>query len=210
MIIKRLKNQKGSYAIISVILVFIIVTAISAYTDMISKRWTINEVQSIMDASGTNTLKSQIDLNKLYSEKFGTANGGYFDINNSDEKGEKLNKIIDKKFKDEVKNAYLNEINSQVGNNASIKDLDVQQVEISFDYDSFGLGKSQTPRPQFTLDSVTKLRVKSSTLLDGMEGVSKDIYSSRNNSSFRVEYKGVKEDGYSELIVRSVTRLVYR
>lgn len=207
---RLLGNQKGSYSIISVILIFVILTAISAYTDMIGKRWTINEVQAIMDTSGTNTLKSKVDLNKLYKEKFGTEGGSYADINDVNERGERLTQIVDKEFEEEIKQAYIDELKGQMIQNENIKDVQFKDVQVSFDYDNFGLGKSETPRPQFTIESVLILKVKVSQLVDGLDGMSRDIYSSRNNTSLQVEYQGETEEGEDLLWVRSTTRLVYR
>lgn len=207
---KLLKNEKGSYAIISVILVFVILTCISVYTDMIGKRWTINEVQAIMDTSGTNTLKSKVDLNGLYKEKFGTEGGSYADINDVNERGERLTQIVDADFENEIKDAYIDELKDQMIQNENIKDVQFKDVQVSFDYDTFGLGKSETPRPQFTIESVLILKVKVSTLVDGLDGLSRDVYSSRNNTSLQVEYQGKTEEGEDLLFVRSTTRLVYR
>lgn len=207
---KLLKNEKGSYAIISVILVFVILTCISVYTDMIGKRWTINEVQAIMDTSGTNTLKSKVDLNNLYKEKFGTEGGSYADINDVDERGERLTQIVDAEFEKEIKDAYIDELKNQMIQNDNIKDVQFKDVQVSFDYDTFGLGKSETPRPQFTIESVLILKVKVGTLVDGLDGLSRDVYSSRNNTSLQVEYQGQTKEGEDLLFVRSATRLVYR
>lgn len=199
---KKLQNNKGSFAIISAVLVFVVILAISAYSDMIAKRWTINEVQSIMDASGANTLKNTVDLTYLRAEILAT------DENNTADTATKLVATTD--YKNKIKKAYIKELESQVSTNQTITDLNVQTVDVSFNYDTFGLGESEKPRPQITLDSVTKLKVTSQEWMDNMDGMSADVYSSRNNSTFTVQYAGKTADGKTELIIRSVTRLVYR
>ena len=99
---------------------------------------------------------------------------------------------------------------SQIATNDTITALDIQTVEVSFDYDTFGLGESEKPRPQISLDAVTKMKVNSHEFMDNLDGMTADIYSSRNNNTFTVEYAGETADGQVELVVRSVTRLVYR
>lgn len=221
-IMSLLNNQRGSYAIISVILIFIILSAITAYTDIIKKRWTINEVQSVMDASGTNALKTTVDLKGLYKEKVG-GNGYYTDENKTDAQiRESLNKIVDTAYKNKIRDAYVKELNQQVQLNDVVQGMTVERVDVSFDYSNFGLGKSvgrtvkngsQTrdgSRPQFAIDSIVRMKVKTSQLFDVGSNATSTIYSSRNNANFQVSYKDAKEDGYTELIIRSVTRLVYR
>lgn len=203
----KLRNEKGSFAIIGAMLIFVVILAISAYSDMITKRWTINEVQSIMDATGSNTLKNTVDLAYLRAEIFALDKNNQADTSKRDNP-ERVVKSTD--YKNKIKTAYVKELQSQVATNETITGLDVQTVDVSFEYDTFGLGESEKARPQITLDSVTKMKVKSHEWMDIMEGMSSEVYSSRNNQTFTVEYAGKSADGQVELIVRSVTRLVYR
>jgi hypothetical protein len=205
LMLKNLKNQKGSFAIISAVLVFVVILAISAYSDMITKRWTINEVQSVMDASGSNTLKKTVDLDYLRAEILATDENNSADTNQNPE-----NTVKATDYKNKIKQEYVKELKSQIATNDTITELDVQTVEVSFDYDTFGLGESEKPRPQISLDAVTKMKVNSHEFMDNLDGMTADIYSSRNNNTFTVEYAGRTADGQVELVVRSVTRLVYR
>lgn len=205
--LKKLQNEKGSFAIIGAVLIFIVILAISAYSDMITKRWTINEVQSIMDASGSNTLKNTVDLGYLRAEIFALDENNQADTDKLDNPERA---VVSTDYKNKIKTAYVRELEQQVSTNQTITELDVQTVDVSFEYDTFGLGESEKPRPQITLDSVTKMKVNSQEWMDIMEGMSAEIYSSRNNQTFTVEYQGQTADGQVELIIRSVTRLVYR
>lgn len=200
--IKRLKNNNGSFAIISAILIFIVIMCISAYTDMTSKRWVVNEVQGIMDISGTNTLKSTVDKDSLFKEILASDPQNPIDAN--------IKQVDTLEYKKKIINTYKKEIKSQVSTNETITALDVKDVDVYFDYDKFGLGTSSKSHPQITLKSVTKLKIKSYSFLDGLDGADAKVYNSRNNEEFRVVYSGEKEDGQVELLVYSVTRLVYR
>lgn len=201
----KLKNEKGAFSIIAAILVFIVILSITAYSDIINKKWTLNEVQSVMDASGSNTLKSTVDLDYLRAEILAIDKNNTADTNNNPNK-----QINTTDYKNKIKKAYIAELKSQVSTNVNITQLDVQTVDVSFDYDTFGLGESEKPRPQISLDAVSKLKVDSAEFMDTLEGVTAEVYSSRNNSTFTVEYLGRSADGQVELLVRSVTRLVYR
>lgn len=199
---KKLRDKKGSFAIISAMLVFIVVLCIAYYSDTIAKRWVINEVQAIMDSSGTNTLKSTVDTNYLRKEILASDANNPIDVN--------IRQLDTVKYKNKIKQAYIKEISSQVATNDTITSLDVKDVEVSFDYDTFGLGESKKSRPQITLKALTTLKVDSHPMVNSLEGSTAEIYNSRNNNTFQVKYGGVDENGDVTLAVYSVTRLVYR
>ena len=158
-----------------------------------------------MDASGSNTLKKTVDLDYLRAEILATDENNSADTNQNPE-----NTVKATDYKNKIKREYVKELKSQIATNDTITALDIQTVEVSFDYDTFGLGESEKPRPQISLDAVTKMKVNSHEFMDNLDGMTADIYSSRNNSTFTVEYAGETADGQVELVVRSVTRLVYR
>lgn len=199
---KKLRDNKGSFAIISAMLVFIVVLCIAYYSDTIAKRWVINEVQAIMDSSGTNTLKSTVDTEYLRKEILASDANNPIDVN--------IRQLDTVKYKNKIKQAYIKEISSQVATNDTITSLDVKDVEVSFDYDTFGLGESKKSRPQITLKALTTLKVDSHPMVNSLEGSTAEIYNSRNNDTFQVKYGGVDENGDVTLAVYSVTRLVYR
>lgn len=200
--IRKLKDNKGSFAIISAMLVFIVVLCIAYYSDTIAKRWVINEVQAIMDSSGTNTLKSTVDTDYLRKEILASDANNPIDVN--------IRQLDTVRYKNKIKQAYIKEISTQVATNDTITSLDVQDVEVSFDYDTFGLGESKKSRPQITLKALTTLKVDSHPMVNTLEGSTAEIYNSRNNDTFQVKYGGVDENGDVTLAVYSVTRLVYR
>lgn len=200
--INKLKNNKGSFAIISAILIFIVVLCISAYVDMTNKRWIVNEVQGIMDSSGTNTLKSTVDKDYLFKEILASSPQNPIDKN--------IKQSDTLKYKKKIIEAYKIELSSQVGLNDTIKDMSISNIQVDFDYDKFGLGKTKKDHPQITLRAVTKMKVDTPLFMDNMNGIDGNIYDSRNNNNFRVEYEGTNDDGQTELVVYSVTRLVYR
>ncbi|MFJ8531403.1 hypothetical protein [Bacillus sp. NPDC094106] len=197
-----LKNTKGVLSILVVITVFIVLLAITAFSDIATKSWTVNEIQSIMDTSGINALQATVDTHKLRDEIFSIDNKNEIDT------GDKSVNLSD--YERKISAKYKQEIRKYVKTNKTIVNFDVEQVKVDFGNDTWGLGESQKKRPQIVLDTVSKVRIKNSSYFDNLGGLSKDMYSARNDSNFTVTYNGQKEDGTVELIIRSVTRMVYR
>lgn len=226
----RLNNEKGSYSIIAVMLIFIILIAVAAYTDMITKRWTINEVQAVMDLSGGNTLKKHVNLNQLYKERIGDE--GFNDYEFTEEElrmteaerreikeraiRNKLQVAVDEKYLAMIEEEYKKELFSQVKLNDTISSAKISNIDVTFDYTNKGLGKGNTfdqksnARPQFVIDSVVQLEVKTSNQFDTGANYTSQVFSSFNSSNFEVTVIDKPKDGKQTLAVRSVTRLVYR
>lgn len=206
----QLNNEKGSYSIIAVMLIFIILLAVAAYTDMITKRWTINEVQAVMDLSGGNTLKKHVNLNQLYQEKIGD---GRFTSDESKDKNQiksELEAAVDEEYLRKIEDAYKEELFNQIKVNDTISSVKITNLDVDFDYTSEGLGKSEKERPQFVIDSVVQLEVKTSNQFDTGANYTSQVFSSFNSSNFEVTVIDKPKDGKQTLAVRSVTRLVYR
>ncbi|MDF2879510.1 MAG: hypothetical protein K0R54_67 [Clostridiaceae bacterium] len=182
-----LNNKEGSFAILFVILAFTAITIITGFTDMLYKTYTLNEIQSIMDTAGANALQSGVDQTKLRLE--------IFDINEN--------------F---VKNTYVNSVNSSITISNSVREFILTKGNVNFStwQDDWGLGTSSKLRPQAMIDSVAKVKVKSSLIFDTIPGIAETFYNSRSNSNFTITYNGITSDGNTELIIRSVTRIVYR
>ena len=64
----KLKSNKGSIAIIGIIMTIIVVTLISGFLNMNNITWVSNEIQSILDVSTTTALQACLDDDKLRKE----------------------------------------------------------------------------------------------------------------------------------------------
>lgn len=207
---ERIKNKDGVFSIIAVMLILIIATIIAGYTDIIVKKWTINEVQAVMDLSGGNTLKKNVDLNQLYQEKIGGA--GFRSDKSEDQVREELKQAVDERYLEKLEEAYRQELSNQVKVNDTIQSVKLENVRASFDYSTFGLGKnkSERPRPQFAIDALVRLEVSTSNHFDIGENYTSQVFNSFDNANFSVTVVDKANDGKQTLLVRSVTRLVYR
>lgn len=207
-----LKSERGAYSIITAILVITLVSCLAAYVDIVNMRWALNEVQTVMDASGVNTLQNQVNNKALRAEILSLSSSAK-DITDQDyadvSKGT-FTKKEQEYYKAEMREYYHRELARQMEFVEKITEYDVERVDITFSYDEWGLGETGRPLPQVTLEAVVRMRVATTPFFDVYDQVSKTMYSSRNNANFTVTYSGVAGDGQTELIVRSVTRLVFR
>jgi Flp pilus assembly pilin Flp len=180
-----LKDQKGSFAILFVILSFIALLVITACSDILKQSYVLNEVQGIMDTAGVSALNASVDTEKLREEEF------YY---NEDTLRSVYNQIIDERI--------------HTGNIITYKKL--LKTEVLHEESTEGLGVTSKPRHQLWLDSVMLIRVKTSKIFDLVPGLQQTFYDSKSNGNFTVTVNGQTDNGETELIVRSVTRLVYR
>lgn len=202
MVIKVLKNKKGAFSILSVIVVFIIVLAITAFTDITSKSYVLNEIQGHMDITGINTLQGSVDTLRLRAEQLATDKNNSIDIETEE--------ILTTDYKTKIDKKYDTEFRKRIGNSKFIVGVAKLNYKIDFTYDVWGFGTSVKKRPQIVLDETYKITIRSSSRFDTITPIAKMMYSARNDAKFSVNYNGTDEDGNVELIVRSVTREVYR
>ncbi|TCK01315.1 UNVERIFIED_ORG: hypothetical protein BDK47_1166 [Anoxybacillus amylolyticus] len=180
-----LKEKQGSFAIIVAIVVFVGALTVTAFVDMLSRTYLINEVQSIMDVSGTSALRTGVDVVNLRAEDF------RFD-------------------KNLVESNYRRMVSDQVGRLPNISHYQFVDMDVSVFQSAFGLGQTGKPRWQGMIDSTMMIQVEASPVFDLIPGATETFYDAKSSSSFQVSYVGKTEDGKVELLVRSVTRVVYR
>lgn len=184
----RIKNNKeGVISIPIVIVIFISMITIVGYINIIQKNYVFNEVRSIMDMAGVSALKSGVDETALRREEF----------------------IIDESF---VRKEYKRLIGKSISENSLITSfkLGTNDIEIDIYNSKWGLGSSTKSRPQARLEAIAKVRIKVNSTFDIESLTKKSYYDSFKNKNFTITYAGKTNDGEIELIVRSVTRIVYR
>lgn len=180
-----LKNKKGNFSIIFVILAFIALLIITATTDIMRQAYVLNEAQGIMDVAGVSAIRGAVDEESLRGEEF---------IFSNDYAVAKYREIVDSRFKE----------------TSIIKFKDLEVEDIHYEYSSEGLGQNAKEAHQVWMDSYMVVRVKSSPIFDLLPSLEKQFYKSYNRGNFSVTATGLTEDGESELIIRSVSRVVYR
>lgn len=172
-----------------VILCVVAVMIITGFVDILIKSFVLNEIQSIMDVVGTSALRAGVDTQKLRNEVF----------------------EIDENF---VKQAYKLQINELIttGEKSKVRSIYIptSDIRLTVQNTKWGLGISNKARPQAILDVVARVRVEASSFFDRMSSLQKTFYNSFSDKDFHVTYVGKAEDGSAELIIRSVSRIVYR
>lgn len=180
-----LKNKKGSFSILLVMLCFLGIVITTGLLDIIKTSMVLNEIQSIMDVSGVSSLKSGIDTQKIRLEIFD------------------YDKVI-------TEQNYRKMLYSSIKTGNTISEFQIDYIDIKEYKDNWGLGDSRKSRPQVILDNAIKLRLKSSSIFDNISAFQRTFYNSKSNGDFTITYNGQTKDGRTELIIRSVSRLVYR
>lgn len=179
------KNKKGSFSILFVILAFISLLVITATTDIMRQAYVLNEVQGIMDVAGVSAIRGSVDEETLRAEEF---------VFSRDYAITNYHKIVDSRVKP--------------GNVIVYKKLKVD--DIHYEYNNQGLGSNAGNAHQVWMDSYMILRVKTSPIFDLLPSLEKRFYKSYNNENFSITASGTTENGEKELIIRSVSRVVYR
>lgn len=180
-----IKDQKGAISILFVIFAFIALLIITATIDILKESYVINEVQGIMDVAGVSALNASVDKESLRGEKLVYS-------------------------EDVLKSTYHKIIRERINTEGVITYRNILKTEVLHKVSNTGLGQVSKAKEQLWLDSIMVIRVKTSTVFDLFPSVQKNYYDSKSNSNFSVEVAGETEDGETELIIRSVTRLVYR
>lgn len=203
--LNRVNNKKGGFAIIGVIAIFIIVLTIAAYISILSKTFTLGEIQSIMDISGVSALEKVVREKELKEEIFAINDESKVDT--VDKKAFKLEDC-----KAEITTVYDTLINKAVNTNSNITYFKVNSHDVTFEYSGWGLGENASgkKRPQIILDTLATVKVKTSNAFNFNDSLERKFFNAKNNTSFTVNYQGKTENGESILLIRSVTRVVYR
>lgn len=179
-------DQKGYFSILFVILAFVAVLVITGIVDILKESFTINEVQGIMDVAGVSALDASVDDELLREE--------IFEYN-----------------EDVAKSVFQQIIRERIAQSEHIDSYQIVKLDVIHQQKSnFGLGEGNVKAEQLILDGTIRLTVKTSEVFDLVPEIEKLYYRSYNNDNFTVTVSGHTEDGKTELLVRSVTRLVYR
>lgn len=179
-------DKKGGFSIIYVIAIFVAMLIAIGFMDILSRSYHMDEIQSSMDIAGISALQTGVDETKLRVEVF----------------------EIDEHV---VKSNYKKLIRNNLDNMGGIVSYKIYDPDVDFDPNStYGLGSTSKGRPQAVLDSTVVIVVENSQMFDLIPGAYETFYDSKDGKYIDVKYNGTTEDGKVELIIRSVTRIVYR
>lgn len=198
--IRRQRNKKGAYSILTVMLALIMVLSFTAYVDIMQKSFVMSEVQQRLDTSGLNALNDSIDTSRLRLEELAV------DADNRVSK----NGGLRTDFKNKIVRQYQEEVYKQIKTNDVIKDIQVRHVDVTLSNSTFGTGRDGEALPQLTLDSIVYLKVRNSQEFDLGGTTRQEFYDAQSGQNFAIEVVDTAEDGTVGMLIRSSTRVVYR
>ena len=169
-----------------VILCLIGVIVASGFIDIMFKMYSINEVQGIMDTAGVSALRAGVDEVKWRVEEL------------------EVNETI-------VKNKFYQMVNNTLNTSGAIVNYDIRAKVIPPNSPALkSLGIPSGQRDQYFLVSEAYVRYKSDPIVDTIAFDSLKYFDFFDNKLDEISYQGVTGDGYAEVVVRSVSRLVLR
>lgn len=184
---KNINLKSGAISILIVIAIMISMIIIIGFINITQKSYVFNEVRSIMDMAGTSALKAGVDETAMRMEEF----------------------VLDESF---VRKEYKRIISESISENELITSfkLGTNDIDIDIYESSWGLGSSTKSRPQARLEAIARVRIKVNSTFDVYQFTKESYYDSYENQNFTITYAGKTNDGEIEIIIRSVTRIVYR
>lgn len=203
-----IKRKNGEISILMALFILVLCIMLSGMMDLASRQWGLRETQTKIDIAGTNALYRSIDLNSLKDETLQIIGGG--DGISSDGTGS--SSVNSSEVESIIRKAYKEELSTiQYGGNYPT----IKYSKVKFEYTNKGLGykgsNASKERPQVSLESVVSYKIATSSVIDNFTGnKDKTFSSSFSNSEFKVTINENANDGTSELLIHSTTRIVLK
>ncbi|AMN30953.1 hypothetical protein BFS06_12130 [Clostridium perfringens] len=203
-IISKLTNNKGAISILAVGMIMIIVICITAYVDIAKRSWTLNELQADMDTAGINALQTSIDRKHLRAEILAIDNKNKIDTS--------THEISLSDYSAKIQNEFAKDFSQLVKSNAKsvVKKWRILNQNVYFMNSKNGLGESNDTKPQIGLDTTMLVTLTSSNMFDNPVNYDKTFKNKMGGREFNITYHGKNKNGETELLIRSVTRIVYK
>lgn len=204
-----IKNQRGSMAIIGIILTMIAVTVIGGYISLNRNFWTRDELQSVIDIASLNALNNSIDETKLRNQIFAVKG-----TNASIDTKQSPMKIVNDsaKMNTVLANNFQTELNKQISVNSMIESIKVKQCVGTLSLTDWGTNGSSAKkaRPQLSLDAIIQVVIKNSAEFDTNGIYNMEYKDAKTGNVMTVQVNDIEKDGKVTLTVRSLSRIVYR
>ncbi len=202
---QRLNNSKGFISLIVTILALIAVLVVSFLLDRTQQNFVIQEVRGIMDSSAQNTLVSVLSDSHLKEELFGFSSG--FISESSGDGTYPLPYDVEQ----QLRTTYAKQLNRYVKTNDLILEVKIENVKFKFAKGKWGLGSSASKsRPYLVLDSVVQLRLSHTQSFDYSSTFKNTTFEDVDGNTFEIQSIGTPKNSEILLVVRSVSRAVFR
>ena len=199
------KGESGMISILVTLLSLIAVLVVSFLIDRTNQNFIIQEVRGIMDSSAQNTLVSVLSDSHLKEELFGFS-GGF--ISESAPDGDYP---IPADIKAQLLTTYNTQLSDYVKTSNVLLGYQIEEANFKFAKGKWGLGSvASKSRPYLVLDSVVQLRLSHTQSFDYSNTFKNTTYEDVDGNTFEIQAFGSPINSEILLVVRSVTRAVFR
>lgn len=197
---KKIQTQKGFISIIFVILIMIGVVMVTGFRDLLFRNYFFRELQSIMEIAQVSALRGGVTTKTLKDAKGDNVSPT---IDNNWHRLERL-VVNEGKINDLFEEFVLE--NVTVGNDSYIKDLQFKRNIVKHQYDDFGFDDGKD-REYVYLDSTIGIKY-ANAIWDKKAGTTRTYHDAKTGNDFTISYVGTTDDGLTEILIRSVSRIV--
>lgn len=202
---KRLTNEKGFVSILVTSLALIAVLVVAFLIDRTTQNFTMQEVRGIMDSSAQNTLISVLSDDLLKEELFGFSDEFISDSDFDQEYP------IPLAVETELRTHYSDQLNRYVATSDILLDYQIEDVRFKFAKGKWGLGSTASKsRPYLVLDSVVQLTLRHIQSFDYSDSFFNRTYQDVDGNTFEIQAAGTPNGDEILIVVRSVSRAVFR
>lgn len=197
-------QEKGIISILVTVLCLIGVLIIAFLIDRTNQNFIIQEVRGIMDSSAQNTLVSALSDDHLKEELFGFSDQ-FISESSADQ-----TYPIPYALETQMHNMYERQLRDYVKTSSLILEVKVESSQFKFAKGKWGLGTASKSRPYLVLDSVVQLRLNHIQSFDYSNSFKNRVFENADGGTFEIQHIGVPKDSEILLVVRSVSRAVFR
>lgn len=198
-------QESGIVSVLVTILCLIGVMVVAFLLDRTHQNFIIQEVRGIMDSSAQNTLVSSLSDSHLKEELF-----GFSEQFISEDNGDAVYDLP-ASIESEMENTYESQLRDYVQTSDMILEIKVEKLNFKFAKGKWGLGSIATKsRPYLVLDSVVQLRLNHTQSFDFTSSFKNSHFEDVDGNTFEIQHIGTPVNSEILLVVRSVSRAVFR
>lgn len=182
-----LKDRVGGISIVFAIFGLIMVIVVGGGRNILFKKVSLAEVRNAMDIAGVSALRNS--------------------INNEEQRIENQN-AADVFDKNKAESIYRTLLTETLSKQNYIVSYEFTEIEAGVDDSNWRFDDNQS-RKQAWINCTLSVRYNSG-FFDNSELVSRTFYDSKRDNVYSLQFTGVRDDGLSEILVHSTSRIVYR
>lgn len=198
---KRLKEKKGAFSIIIIVLILTVLVAFAGYSDVLTQSVIMTETQQKMDRAALNALNGSVDIDLLREEVLAMDEDTYV--------GRGRQQAV-QSYERAIEQGFRREFNRMMGTNDAIRSIRVVHVDATVDLSDWRTGINGQATPQIYLDAIIQVDIKVYSEFDIFNNADalRSVTNAKGND-FRVVVRGQSKDGVKELLIQNSTRLMY-